>query len=279
MSITRLSISTFGIVAVCGALLAVMGLEIAGLIRFDWIPQPLRVLNVPSILLVLAGVGLATVISHPPEVIRRSVPYLFRLLSHSRSTEKSLEIDIVSILGWQHQMRANRLKTRAELATKLEHSFEGYVFGLASTDYSEADIRRLAEAKLTHRHDEIQRCADMFGDMSRFSPAFGMLGTLIGLIQMLGSFENVNELGRGLSFALMTTLYGILLANTLFGPLESKIRNVAYSDMARSRLMLDGILMIQSGAAPLVVFDHLSTNKSALRFEPLPTTVVDPTDG
>lgn len=274
MSSTRISVSTLGVVAICGALLAVTGLEIAGVIRFDWIPEPVRILNLPSILLVLAGVGLATVISHPPEVIRRSVPYLFRLLSHTRNTEQSLSVDIERILAWQHQMRTNRLKTRAELAAKLEHSFEGYVFGLASTNYPDEEIRRLAEAKLTHRHEQIQRCADMFGDMSRFSPAFGMLGTLIGLIQMLGSFENVNELGRGLSFALMTTLYGILLANTFFGPLESKIRNVAASDLGRNRMMLDGILMIQAGTAPLVVFDHLSSHNPGLRFEPLPATAV-----
>lgn len=269
----RSSSSTFLLALASILLLATVGADIAGSGILSWVPESLRVLNIPSILMVLSGVMLATAISHPPDVLRHGLPYLFRILSHSRVNEKTMSVDVERILQWQQSLKQNRHKTRAELADRLDQTFEGYVFGLLSTNYSGDEIRLLGEAKLEHRQRQTSRCADMFGDMGRFAPAFGMLGTLIGLIQMLGSFESIADLGQGLSFALMTTLYGIVMANTIFGPLESKIRNVAAAVAARDRMMLDGILLIHDGVQPLQVYDTLMTNHSGLGVEALPASL------
>jgi len=266
----RASSSTILIFVISTAMLVMVALDIAGSGFLPALPDSIRVLNLPSILLVVGGVLLATAISHPPNVLREGLPYLTRILSHSGFNESTRTVDVARVMEWQQMMRQNRLKTRNQLAEELEHTFEGYLFGLLSTNYGVEDIRRLGEAKLRHRADQMARCADMYGDMSRFAPAFGMLGTLIGLIQMLGTFDSISELGQGLSFALMTTLYGIVMANTLFGPLESKIRNVAMADEARDRMMLEGILQIHEGVQPLLVFDTLMANQSGLGIDTMP---------
>ena len=266
----KLNFITITLTLISAGLVGLLSATVLGLYTLDFIPAGLEILNLPSILLVLSGVGLVTCITFPPQVIRRSIPYLFAFFSHSRINRSSLDIDVDRILNWQQQIKLNKYKSRNELAETLTNTYEGYLFGLLSTNYSPDQLRRMGVVKARNKFREMQKITELFETMANYAPAFGMLGTLIGLIKMLGNFDNITELGVGLSFALMTTFYGILLANALFSPIAGKIMTAAENEYQRNLMMLEGILMIQQNEPPMLVYDMLNSNNGDFQLGSLP---------
>ena len=89
--------------------------------------------------------------------------------------------------------------------------------------------------------------------MGKFAPAFGMLGTLIGLIQMLRSIEDPSSIGPGMAVALITTFYGTLIANLICIPLAGKLEMISEHEVMVKEIVIEGVRSIQSGDSPRVV--------------------------
>ncbi|MCB1183748.1 motility protein A [bacterium] len=92
-----------------------------------------------------------------------------------------------------------------------------------------------------------------------FAPAFGMIGTLIGLVNMLSSLEDPTQIGAGMATALITTFYGAVLANAFFLPLSGKLETRSKEEMMIKGMIIDGIMAIQSGDSPRIVEEKLKS--------------------
>ena len=97
----------------------------------------------------------------------------------------------------------------------------------------------------------------MLDQMGTFAPAFGMIGTLVGLVQMLQNLSDPTSIGQGMATALLTTLYGAMLANMLFLPLAGKLEVRAKQEALLRELMIEGIVAIQSGEKPQLIKEKL----------------------
>jgi chemotaxis protein MotA len=107
------------------------------------------------------------------------------------------------------------------------------------------------------RHESARGTLKFAGDVA---PAMGMVGTLIGLINLLGKMnEDPESIGPNMSTALLTTLYGAVLANALFLPAAEKLENFANQEMRNSELIIEGIMFIQTGGNPRLLGDLLSS--------------------
>ena len=84
-------------------------------------------------------------------------------------------------------------------------------------------------------------------------PAFGMIGTLIGLVAMLGDMEDPSGIGAGMAVALLTTLYGAIIANAIFLPLADKLGLRSEEEVLRKSIIIKGVMSIQAGDNPRVV--------------------------
>jgi chemotaxis protein MotA len=93
--------------------------------------------------------------------------------------------------------------------------------------------------------------------MGTYAPAFGMIGTLVGLIQMLAALNDPSSIGAGMAVALLTTLYGALLANVFFLPCAGKLKIRTNNEMLLKEVIIEGILSIQSGDNPRIVEQKL----------------------
>jgi len=100
--------------------------------------------------------------------------------------------------------------------------------------------------------------ADIFSAMGEVAPAMGMIGTLIGLVQMLGNMSDPKAIGPAMAVALLTTLYGAILANVICLPVQMKLRNASDFEAANCELIIEGVLFIQSGGNPRVLADYLA---------------------
>lgn len=97
------------------------------------------------------------------------------------------------------------------------------------------------------RHKEGKAILDQIG---RFAPAFGMIGTLMGLIMMLGNMSDPSGIGKGMAVALITTLYGAIVANVACQPFAEKLALISKYEMNAIELIIRGVLAIQSGESP-----------------------------
>jgi chemotaxis protein MotA len=98
-----------------------------------------------------------------------------------------------------------------------------------------------------------QRAAQVFSAFGEVTPAMGMIGTLVGLVSMLGNMADPKAIGPSMAVALLTTLYGAVLANCVFIPIADKLRLRAQEESSCKNLMLDGVLAIQQGLNPRLV--------------------------
>jgi chemotaxis protein MotA len=104
------------------------------------------------------------------------------------------------------------------------------------------------------RHETGRKIMDQMG---AFAPAFGMIGTLVGLVQMLQDMSDPAMIGQGMATALLTTLYGAMAANMLFIPLAGKLERVAAHNSLVRSLMVEGVVAIQSGEKPQLIKEKL----------------------
>jgi chemotaxis protein MotA len=99
----------------------------------------------------------------------------------------------------------------------------------------------------------------MFEYLGKYSPAFGMIGTLIGMIIMLQHMDNSGQIGAGMALALTTTLYGAVAANLVFLPIADKLAAKSREEILVKQIIIRGILSIQSGDNPRIVEQKLRT--------------------
>lgn len=118
-------------------------------------------------------------------------------------------------------------------------------------------VRSILDIELTfleERHKAGQGVFEMLGQMA---PAFGMLGTLIGLVNMLANLDSPDQLGYGMAVALLTTFYGSLMANLVFLPIARKLRVKSNEEILTKEVMIEGILSIQAGENPRIVEEKM----------------------
>jgi len=113
--------------------------------------------------------------------------------------------------------------------------------------------RELASTKMRHAMG-----AKIFSAWGEIAPAMGMIGTLIGLVQMLGNMGDPKSIGPAMAVALLTTMYGAILANVICLPIAMKLENKADLEAANNELIIEGILFIQDGGNPRVLSDFLA---------------------
>ena len=116
------------------------------------------------------------------------------------------------------------------------------------------DVLEIELAALDERHNPVINFVKALGS---YAPTMGMIGTVVGLINMLGNLSDPAQLGLGMSVALLTTLYGVIFANLVFLPIASKLQRLHDLEVAQKDLVMDGILAVQGGASPRMVVERL----------------------
>lgn len=211
-------------------------------------------LNFNSFLITLGGTIAATIANYPFSKIA-GLSKVLRVAF----TEKSIEADDVigTIINLAETARREGLLALEDAAYQLEDDFmqKGILLIVDGTDPEL--VRNIMETELVfleERHGEGQ---GIFETMGTFAPAFGLLGTVIGLINMLTQLDNPDTIGSGMAVALITTFYGSLLANMLFLPLAGKLKVRSSEEILIKEVMIEGMLSIQAGENPRIIEEKL----------------------
>jgi chemotaxis protein MotA len=145
---------------------------------------------------------------------------------------------------------------------KPDDEFAAKAFQFLADGFDEVQIRELLKKDINltiQRHTTGQK---VFKGMGTSAPAFGMIGTLIGLVQMLANMSNPQDIGPAMAVALLTTLYGALLANLIFLPLADKLALRSQEEQITKNLVLDAVLGIARGLSGMVFQETLKIHLS-----------------
>ncbi len=216
---------------------------------------PLDFLDLASFFITVGGTTFAGMASNP---MRRFVQIPKIFLKVLVSSIKKVNEVILTLVSFSEKARREGLLALEDDLDELDDDFlrKGLQLVVDGTDPELVKTILYADNEaMEARHESGIK---VFDDLGTFAPAFGMIGTLIGLILALkAGIEDREGLVRNVAVALITTYYGALLANTLFIPTANKLRDRHNDEMLLREVMINGILAIQSGDNPRIVKDRL----------------------
>jgi len=204
--------------------------------------SPLIFLNPPSLLIVLGGTCMVVMIKFS---LKQSIG-AFKVASRAFTTKnESPSVLIDQIVETSQLARKNGLLALEEVETKNEFLARGFQLLTDGTD-PEA-LKEILTKNMKQTIDRHKWGAKVFTATGDVAPAMGMIGTLIGLVQMLSNMEDPQSIGPAMAVALLTTLYGAMLANMVCLPIADKLTMRKEEEVNIKALCLDGVMAIQSG--------------------------------
>lgn len=177
------------------------------------------------------------------------------------------EETIKSIIGLSNVARKEGLLALEEAANSIDDEFlkKGVLLIVDGTDPEL--VRNILETELNCIEDRHSGVTGFWDSLGAMGPAWGMIGTLIGLINMLQQLSDVSTIGPNMSVALVTTFYGSMLANWICIPISTKLKSKNSSEIMIKELMVEGLLSIQAGENPRVIEEKLKSFLSPARRE------------
>ena len=118
-------------------------------------------------------------------------------------------------------------------------------------------VKNILETELSYIEGRHANGKSLFASLGSFGPAFGMIGTLIGLVAMLKNLDDPSSIGPSMAVALLTTFYGSVLANLFFLPIETKLGIKSGEEILVREIMIEGLLSIQAGENPRIIEEKL----------------------
>ena len=211
-------------------------------------------INMPSVMITVGGSIAAMMVGYSLKQIIK-IPTFFRVALFPPKYD--LSNLILTIVSFSEKARREGLLALEDDLEELDDPFMRKGLQLVVDGTDPELVKNILEndiAQMASRHDDNKR---MFDDWSTWAPAFGMIGTLMGLIMMLTRLEDRAAIGPALGVALITTLYGAIMCYLFFQPLASRLDVMTNKEILYRGIILMGVLSIQSGDNPRIVKDKL----------------------
>ncbi len=246
-----MDIATLGGIGMC------IGLVMFGIIQSGGGPAAIAsFIDIPSAIITIGGtIGCIITMNTIPDVIKyiKAVGVVMKspTINEPETIKKVIELSNVA--------RKEGLLALEEAAQSLDEEFmkKGVLLIVDGTDPEL--VRGILETDLVCVEARHAKVIGFWEQMAAMGPAWGMIGTLIGLINMLGNLSDVSTVGPNMAVALITTLYGSLIANWLATPIANKMRNNNALESTLKEVMIEGLLSIQAGENPRVIEEKLKS--------------------
>ena len=214
-------------------------------------------LNIDAFVLVFGGTIAATLVTFPFKLLKQC-PHGLWLTFFPPRTEGPGDI-IRKLVYLSGKARMSGIPSLQDDAAKTNDRFLREGIQMVVDNYPPEVIRDSLEKEIMFTRKRHGQLAGVFRMMGTYSPIFGLLGTLIGVVQVLRNLQDPTAMGTSMAIAVTTTFYGIFGANFLFLPVSGKLNAHTEEEMLLKEVMIEGILSIQEGDIPLLVSKKLES--------------------
>lgn len=207
-------------------------------------------LNPSALLLVVGGTFGATVISASLKQIM-GLPAILRKVLFCKETDQR---EIIAIMvTFARKARKDGILTLDAESRKIENKFLRMGIQLVVDGTPSEMVREILETEIVSLQERHKVGENIFSTMGGFAPTLGIIGTVMGLINMLARLNEPGKMGPAIASAFIATLYGVCLANLVFLPIGSKLKARTSEEIIAYDMMIEGILSIQAGDSPRMV--------------------------
>lgn len=210
--------------------------------------------DVPSFAIVIGGTFATAFIQFPVKVLANAGKALMKCFFFKAVDPRTI---IEQIITLSEKARKESIVALEKVQVSEPFLQRGVLLVADGTEQS--FLRNVMDIDMAIMQQRHWRGQDVFKAMGTYGPAFGMIGTLIGLVQMLQSMDDPDSIGPAMAIALLTTLYGSVLANCVFLPLAKKLEERSSDEYRNVEMMREGILAIQKGEHPALVKEKLQS--------------------
>jgi chemotaxis protein MotA len=208
------------------------------------------ILQFTAAMIVLGGTAGAVLVSTPLKTLGGGLRRFHAVLFDSAP---SLTGEIEEVIGYAAKARKNGLVSLEDEALKVQDPFLRKALNLAVDGTDLQEIHKMLELEIGLEEQQAEAEAKIFETAGGYAPTIGIIGAVMGLIQVMKNLANIDEVGHGIAVAFVATVYGVGSANLLFLPAASKIKARAHCETQRKELILEGISAIVEGLNPKLI--------------------------
>ena len=223
-------------------------------------------IDIPSVLIVIGGSIGSMLISAPLARTLSIGKYVGKVTSVPNLQEGKVITDLVS---FSERARREGLLALEDNLDEVEDEFMRKGIQLVVDGTDPEIIKNILYTELNQINNRHADGIDYFANWGSLAPAFGMIGTLIGLIAMLANLEDQSGIASGMATALITTMYGSMVANIALIPFKNKLMDRDKYETRQKEIVIEGILSIQSGDNPRVLLEKLLSFLPPAEREPI----------
>ena len=217
-------------------------------------------------IIVLGGTAGAVMVSTPGSILKGAI---IRLLGVFRDPLPPIDAVLEELVGYAAKARKSGLVALDDEANNAADPFLRKTLMLAvdGTDIQELRIMMELDMSISEHHAEAE--AKVLESAGGYAPTIGIIGAVLGLIQVMKNLSNIDEVGHGIAVAFVATVYGVALSNLFFLPAASKMKARAHAETQRRELILEGVAGIIEGMNPKLIrakleaYTHGSSKKAA----------------
>lgn len=220
-------------------------------------------IDIPSMIIVAGGTVVALFISYETKTALSALKLMGTIFRKHSDSDISLKDEIGRIVRWAYIIQKNGLQgLENEITDELrkKDAFVAYGTDLVITGYTGQEINQILDQMLEAETERNKTALDALKKMGGDAPAFGMLGTLIGLIIMLGKMGgDPAAIGPSMAVALVTTFYGIILARIIFIPIATKISARYDRSLFKNTMLKEGLVLLAERKSPRYIQDKINS--------------------
>ncbi len=235
-----------------GAMLAIAGIIAGLLIEGGNLSQ---ILQPTAALIVFGGTFGAVLLQFPLATVAAA----FRSLAHVFVEPQNLTSKLIGqLVAYANKARREGMVSLDSDLETITEPFLKQTLMLAVDGTEPAELRKIMRVTLDSKAEREEHLPAVFESAGGFSPTIGILGAVLGLIQVMQHLDNINEVGRGIAVAFVATIYGVGVANLFFLPFAGKLRLQLREDHLRREMVLEGVISILEGMNPRMLEVKLS---------------------
>ncbi len=238
----RPDVATFG-----GLALALAGILGGLVIEGGKIRQ---ILQPTAAMIVLGGTLGAVMVTTQRRILMGAMKRMMSVFFERAETPRAV---IDAIIGFATKARKSGIVSLEQEAEAITDPFLRKALNLAVDGTDLQEIRDMMELEISLEEHHIEAEAKVFDAAGGYAPTIGIIGAVLGLIQVMQHLENVEEVGKGIAVAFVATIYGVGSANLFFLPAANKIRSRGHNGLQIKELMLEGVIGIVEGLNPKLI--------------------------
>jgi chemotaxis protein MotA len=206
--------------------------------------------QVTALMIVLGGTIGAVMVTTPLKTLLRAAKCLGSVfMEHSQSPGQIIE----EIIGYATKARKNSIISLENDLENIADPFLRKAISLSVDGTDLQELRKMMELDISLEHRNGEAMAKVYEAAGGYAPTIGIIGAVLGLIQVMKHLENIEEVGRGIAVAFVATVYGVASANLFFLPVANKIKARFHHAIEMRELMLEGVCSIVEGLNPKLI--------------------------